>query len=127
LSLITARAQLFPSTNFVTTVAYPTALAFDGSGNLYVASWLTGTVSKVTPNGTVSTFASGFASIYGLAFDTVGILYTADAGSGIVSKITPDSAVGVGCPASCVGGARDEILAPDASTLPIQNGSWIGS
>src|SRR5712692_2742505 len=47
----------------VTTVAagfkLPNGLAADEEGNLFVTDLLAGTVSKVTPNGTVSVFASG--------------------------------------------------------------------
>ena len=55
-----------------------------------------GTVSKVTPAGVVSTFASGFNGPDGLAFDAAGNLYVAndDANfNGIVSKVTPAGVV----------------------------------
>ncbi len=35
----------------------PTGLAFDSSGNLYVANYNSNTVSEVTPSGTVSTLS----------------------------------------------------------------------
>ncbi len=38
----------------------PGGLAFDSAGNLYAADSGDGTVDKVTPAGTVSTYASGF-------------------------------------------------------------------
>ena len=39
----------------------PDALAFDNSGNLYIANGTNNTVSKVTPSGQVSTFLSSSA------------------------------------------------------------------
>jgi sugar lactone lactonase YvrE len=72
----------------------PAALAFDSSGNLYVANILGNTVSKVTPSGTVSTFvSSGLSNPDALAFDTSGNLYIANAGNGTVSKVTPSGVV----------------------------------
>ena len=64
-------------------------MAFDAAGNLYVANGSgTGPVSKVTPAGVVSTFATGFAIPDGLAFDAAGNLYVADQYLGTVSKVT---------------------------------------
>ncbi|MDB5293952.1 MAG: hypothetical protein JWL69_5193, partial [Phycisphaerales bacterium] len=34
--------------------------AFDSTGNLYAANYDGGTISKITPDGTVSQYASGF-------------------------------------------------------------------
>ena len=69
----------------------PWGVAFDTSGNLYVANSgsVSSTVSKVTPAGVVSTFASGFNHPMGLAFDTSGNLYVANQGANTVSKVTP--------------------------------------
>ena len=68
-------------------------LAFDATGNLYVADTGLNTVTKIAPNGTEITFATGLSSPYGLAFDASGNLYVANNGnnSGIaVTKIAPD-------------------------------------
>ena len=68
----------------------PTGLAFDASGNLFVASRVSGIISKITPLGVQSTFFSGLSSPTGLAFDTSGDLYVANQGSGgSITKITP--------------------------------------
>ena len=45
---------------FASRVPYPTGLAFDGSGNLYVTDYSDGIIYKVTPAGVVSTFITGF-------------------------------------------------------------------
>ena len=50
-------------------------------------------MSKVTPAGVVSTFASGFDDPDGLAFDAAGNLYVANAGNDTVSKVTPAGTV----------------------------------
>ena len=50
-------------------------------------------MSKVTPAGVVSTFASGFNDPVGLAFDAAGNLYVANVGNDTVSEVTPAGAV----------------------------------
>ena len=50
-------------------------------------------MSKVTPAGAISTFASGFNLPFGLAFDSAGNLYVANAGNNTVSEVTPAGAV----------------------------------
>ena len=79
--------------NFGSGYHTPGELAFDSAGNLYVADFTSGTVSKVTPGGTVSTFAAGLSRPFGLAFDAAGNLYVANDGSGTVSKVTPGGTV----------------------------------
>jgi hypothetical protein len=49
-------------------------LAFDPSGNLFAASYSTGTITEYTPDGASSVFASGFTTPAGLAFKT-GLIY----------------------------------------------------
>ena len=66
----------------------PFGLAFDASGNLYVANYGNSTISKVTPGGTVSTFvSSGLSGPIGLAFDASGNLYVTNWNSGTISKV----------------------------------------
>jgi hypothetical protein len=67
----------------------PSALAIDAGGNLYVANKGDNTVSQVTPQGTVSTFATGFDCPSALAFDRAGNLYVANFNSGTITKVTP--------------------------------------
>src|SRR6266542_4028195 len=62
--------------------------AFDGKGNLFVADY-SGTISKYTPDGTKSTFASGVTPDE-LIFDHSGNLFGLDRGDGAIFKFTPD-------------------------------------
>lgn len=62
--------------NFAPSVTEESELAFDSSGNLYAAG--VRSIMKITPGGTVSTFASGLnVLIEGLAIDGSGNLYLA--------------------------------------------------
>jgi len=84
-------------TNFVSSnlgLSGPEGLAFDASGNLYVANYNSNTISKVTPAGVVTTFVStGLSQPTGLVFDASGILYVANWGSNTISKVTPSGVV----------------------------------
>jgi sugar lactone lactonase YvrE len=77
--------------------AYPMGLAFDSIGNLYTPNYNSSEINKISPDGTVSTFATLPAGSFpiGLAFDASGNLYAADSQNFQVSKITPDGTVSV--------------------------------
>ncbi|MBL9190269.1 MAG: hypothetical protein JNK23_22495 [Opitutaceae bacterium] len=79
------------STSFAdnTELSIPSGLAFDGSGNLYVANQGFDTIAKFTPGGVRSIFASGVDSPYGLAFDAAGNLYVSNFVFDTITKITP--------------------------------------
>lgn len=66
----------------------PGALAFDDSGNLFVAN--NPTIQKFTPDGVPTLFASGLGRAEGLAFDSVGNLYAANFGNNTITKFAPD-------------------------------------
>jgi|GEM_PF-2951123 len=67
----------------------PSSIAIDSSGNAYVGNANLGTITKITPTGTATTFASGFVSVGTLIFDSSGNLYAADVSGNLVYKITP--------------------------------------
>ncbi|HMK21688.1 MAG TPA: hypothetical protein VK466_05100, partial [Terriglobales bacterium] len=65
-------------------------LAFDGSGNLYVATGDRGEIYKVTPKGNHSVFfKSDESHIRVLAVDTKGNLLAGSDGSGLIYRISP--------------------------------------
>ena len=68
-------------------------LKFDSAGNLFCITPRSQHVYKITPSGTVSTFASGFYQITGGAFDSNGNLYVISQPGGTVQKITPSGTV----------------------------------
>ncbi len=74
---------------FTTGLHSPRGLAFAG-GNLFVADG--GTVVKIAPNGTASTFARGFGTLRGLACDSHGDLYASDIVTDIIYKFSPTGA-----------------------------------
>ena len=84
------------ASTFASGLNAPNGLAFDSSGNLYVANSGDGTVSKVDAEGEVSTFASGFTDPVGLAFDTAGDLYVSyGENAGAIGQVTPSGVVSV--------------------------------
>lgn len=72
----------------------PKGLAFDDSGNLFVANDATGRIFKFAPDGTRTTFASGLIHPFGIAFDANGNLFVADMQSdqksGVILKFTSE-------------------------------------
>lgn len=86
---------------FASGLVRPRGLAFDGFGNLFVATLDTATlfdrqgqILKFAPDGTVTVFASGLHSPEGLAFDGAGNIYFASGDfshptTGIITRITP--------------------------------------
>ena len=88
--------------------AYPFGVAIDASGNIYVADRTNHTVRKVSPTGSVTTFAglagaSGstdgtgsdarFNNPQGIAVDSAGTVYIADTNNHRIRTITPDGVV----------------------------------
>lgn len=74
---------------FLSDLMNATGMAFDSEGQLYVSSRYDGTVYRVAPNGTMSTYAEGMGVATGIAFDRHGSLYVGDR-SGTIWRIAPD-------------------------------------
>ena len=76
----------------------PSAMAFDSAGNMFVSNYQNasggnGFISKFTPAGVGSMFASsGLFGPAGLAFDTGGNLFVANNTGGKITKFTPGGA-----------------------------------
>ena len=84
---------------------YPSGIAIDAKGNLYVAD-TDSCIRKVTPEGEVSSFpdnaqsfadgtgdAARFSEPYSIALDAAGNLYVADTGNHCIRKVTPQGGV----------------------------------
>jgi sugar lactone lactonase YvrE len=67
----------------------PTALAFDSSGNLFVASY-PNTIIKFSADGTKSTFAASVLGSSGLPFDNAGNLFVLNGDFHSIVKFTAD-------------------------------------
>ena len=77
-------------------------LSLDSSGNLYIADFgdflsigdgHLNDVYKMTPDGNVTVYATGFGSASGNAFNSQGILYQADIANSAIFKIENNSAI----------------------------------
>jgi hypothetical protein len=96
-AVVGAQRQLSTTpTATLTGLNQPMAMAFDGSGNLYVASQDNDTVNEFAPGSTTpSATLTGVNGPWGMAFDNAGNLYVANYGGGTgttVSKFAPGCA-----------------------------------
>ena len=67
---------------------WPSGVAVDAAGNLYIADTYNFLVRKVTPGGTITTVAGGLYYPHGVAVDAAGNLYIADTHNHRIRKVT---------------------------------------
>jgi len=84
---------------FVNSLSLPIGIAFDSSGNLFVANTWGNSINKITSDGNISTFINaGLNSPTGLVFDKAGNLYATNSNfyrqnnSGSIVKISSSGA-----------------------------------
>lgn len=103
---------------------FPGGIAVDSTGQIYVADSYASTIRRVTPDGTVTTFAGAaqqagsvdgvgsgarFSHPYGIAVDSSGTLFVADDGNFTIRKIISSGVVSTLAGSAGVAGADDGI------------------
>lgn len=88
------KGQGLPTGNGRVAFTYPTGLAADDSGNLYIADTHEGAIRKVAPDGGTTTFAGGLSDPMGLCWSG-GSLYVAETGANRIVRIEDGEAVPV--------------------------------
>ncbi|YBV94556.1 NHL repeat-containing protein (plasmid) [Phyllobacteriaceae bacterium JZ32] len=67
----------------------PVGMAFDAAGNLFVAEWGAGRVSRIDPAGNRTIFADGLSGPSGLTVGTDGAIYVASYSRDEIYRFTP--------------------------------------
>jgi len=129
----------------------PRSVALDAQGNLYIADTNNNRVRRVTPGGTISTYAGngtwGYSgdggpatsaqlhSPMGLAVDSSGNLYIADYGNRVIREVVPNGTIttfagdGLNIGFSCQSGlpaSQYEFIAPEVLALDSEGNLYIG-
>ncbi|PWA10986.1 NHL repeat-containing protein [Flavobacterium laiguense] len=82
------------TSNYGLTGTYPHRMVVTNDGTLYVADRADGTISKITPAGVSTVFATpGGVYLSGLLFDSLGNLFVTNRSLNVIHKILPDGTV----------------------------------
>ena len=76
-----------PTTFIPSTQPLGKQIAFDSSGDLFVGNNGTAGITKITPNGTASSFGSGFNEPSGVAVNGAGDVFVANTGNGEIIEV----------------------------------------
>jgi sugar lactone lactonase YvrE len=90
--------------------SYPSGVAVDGAGNVYVADSGNNLIRMISTNGEVTTLAGGeglFNDPSGVAVDGAGNVYVTDAGSNLIQEVTSGGVVMTLAGSSGVSGSVD--------------------
>lgn len=105
----------------------PKAMAFNGTGNLFVGDYHGGEIYEFAPNGTRTTFSTGFSTPMAMTFNSLGDLFVAGGygnGNGYIDEITPGGttttfASGLSFPNQLAFNAAGELFEVDAGSSTI--------
>lgn len=91
--MATAASLSLGNVQYLGIAGYPTSVAVDGAGNLYIADTDNGRVRKVNPAGIISSAITGLRDPYGVASDAVGNLFITDSSNDRILKVSPGGVV----------------------------------
>ncbi len=108
---------------------FPTGLAVDAAGDIYVADLLNNRIRKIDANNAVTTVASGLSRPAAVAVDkNSGLVYVADTGTHSIRLIQPNGTVSLfaGSGSAFVSGSRDSLVATNALFNGPRALLWVG-
>ena len=103
----------------------PVDIVVDAAGNVYTADSGSETISKITPAGVASTYASNITTPSGMAIDAAGNLYVSNGVADTITRIAPGGVATVF--ATNVLEPRGIAIAPDSSVRVANLGFMVGT
>jgi sugar lactone lactonase YvrE len=108
---------------------FPSGLAADAAGNIYVADMLNNRVRRIDLNNAVTTVASGFSRPTAVALNRLtGELYVTDTGTHSIRVVQPDGTVSLfaGSGSAFISGNRNSVVATNALFNSPRGLLWAG-